>query len=226
MEDIKVHPYQIIAELFYFPDDDYPDKTRQSMRMLQVHYPDLVAAFYPFLNFVQQTEPNRLREIFMRTFDVQALCCMDLGYVLFGEDYTRGNILANLNKELHKTGIDCHGELADRLPNILQLLSVLDDEELKAELVSFLLKPALHKMIKEFLPDRIEHKEKIYQKFHHTVLEKNDTWINKFRIPIEIILNMVETDYPELEAAEIGKENDFMESVKSEFKNQMKNKKF
>jgi len=196
------------------------------MKMLQEKYPALASPFFPFLNFVQQTPIHKIREIYMRTFDIQALCCMDLGYVLFGEDYTRGKILANLNKEHNEAGIQCRGELADRLPNVLRLIAVLEDQELKEELVSYLLKPALAKMIDEFLPDRIEQKEEIYQKFHHTVLEKKDAWINKFRIPLEAVQSIVGIDYPEVAAAEVGQENDFMESVKSEFKNQIKNKKF
>lgn len=194
--------------------------------MLQVSYPQLVSPFFPFLDFVQKTPIDKIREIYMRTFDIQALCCMDLGYVLFGEDYTRGKILANLNKEHNEAGIHCRGELSDRLPNVLRLISALDDEELKEELVSYLLKPALGKMIDEFIPDRIEQKEDIYQKFHHTVLEKKDSWINKYRIPLEVVQSIIETDFPEVEAANIGQDTDFMESVKSEFKNQQKNNKF
>lgn len=220
------HPYEIIAEIFYFPEADYPAKTDRCMQMLQEHYPVLAPSFRPFTKFVEGTAIDKIREIYMRTFDIQALCCMDLGYVLFGEDYTRGKILANLNKEHRQAGIDCRGELADRLPNILRLLPHLKDQELKAELVSYLLKPALKKMASEFIPDRIEKKEDIYQKFHHTVLEKEDRWINKFLIPIEIMQSMCEKDFPDLEPVEVGEGKDFMDSVKSEFKNQKKNNKF
>lgn len=226
MNQQQQHPYNVIAEIFYFPEADYQEKVHRCMNMLQEHYPVLAFPFRPFIEFVEETTLDKIREIFMRTFDVQALCCMDLGYVLFGEDYTRGKILANLNKELHEAGIDCRGELADRLPNVLHLLSNLIDEELKAELVSYLLKPALKKMASEFIPDRIEKKEDIYQKFHHTVLEKEDKWINKFLIPIEIVQLMCESDYPDLEPVEIGEGKDYMDSVKSEFKNQKKNNKF
>lgn len=222
----NIKQYNTFAELFYFPDTDYPDKAAICLNTLEEHYPDLVPDFEPFSEFVYQMSLEKLQEIYMRTFDIQALCCMDLGYVLFGEDYTRGKILANLNKELHQHNIDSRCELADRLPNVLRLLAAHKDEEFQEELVSYLIKPALAKMIDEFKPARLQKKEHIYQKFHHTFLEKKDAYINKYLLPLHTLNEMVNRDFPELETVEVGNENDFMDSVKSEFKNQKKKNKF
>jgi len=218
--------YTILAELLYFPDEDYPEKISECRDLLEDKYPDFSEEFTMFEDFVRNTPPRRLEEIYMRTFDIQALCCMDVGYVLFGEDYTRGKILANLNKEHHKAGIDCRGELADRLPNILRLLPRLQDHEKRKELVSYLLKPSIDKMIDEFEPARMEEKDETYQKFHHTVLTKEVQKVTLFRIPLQIVRNILDVDFPDVEKVDAGGERDFMESVKNEFKNQKKSNKF
>lgn len=218
--------YNKLAELFYFPKDNYTDIVSQCSTLLEKKYPSLVEEFKQFEVFVRQTPPRKLEEVYMRTFDVQALCCMDVGYVLFGEDYTRGKILANLNKEHHQAGIDCRGELADRLPNILRLLPHLEDPEKQEEMIRYLLKPALDKMIQEFEPTRIDEKDETYQKFHHTVLTKEVQKITLFRIPLQIIREVLEIDFPDAKKVDTGEGRDFMDSVKSEFKNQKKSNKF
>ena len=70
-----------------------------------------------------------LQELHTRTFDVQALTTLGTGYVLFGDDYKRGALLSNLNREHNDAQNDCRGELADHLPNVLRLIPKLKDQE-------------------------------------------------------------------------------------------------
>lgn len=218
--------YPVLAQLFYFPGEDYPQKVNRCHNMLKEAYRDLAGDFEPFREFVENTGTARLAQIYMRTFDIQALCCMDVGYVLFGEDYTRGKILANLNKEHHQAGIDCRGELADRLPNMLRLLPHLQDHEKREEMIQYLLKPALDKMIAEFEPARIDEKDQTYQEFHHAVLNKELQEVTRFRIPLQTVRDVLEIDFPNLQQIDAGEQRDFMESVKNEFKNQKKSNQF
>lgn len=218
--------YDILASVFYFPDNFYLEQVETCQSLLEDKYPELAGEFESFLHFVQNIPEEELEKIFMRTFDIQSLCCLDVGYVLYGEDYTRGKILANLNKEHYEAGVDCKGELADRLPNILRLMPRLQDEELLNEIVRYLLKPALDKMIDEFIPLRIREKEKIYQKFHKTVLDKREDHVTKFRIPLSVLRKILDIDFPDMEKFMMAEDKDFMESVKSEMKNGMKENKF
>lgn len=218
--------YDILASAFYFPDDFYLERIETCQSVLEEKYPVLALEFEPFLHFVQDAPDEELEKIFIRTFDIQSLCCLDVGYVLFGEDYTRGKILANLNKEHYEAGVDCKGELADRLPNILRLMPRLRDEELLDEIVRYLLKPALDKMIDEFIPNRIREKEEIYQKFHKTVLNKREDHVTKFRIPLSVLRKILDIDFPDMEKFVMAEDKDYMESVKGEMKNTMKENKF
>lgn len=217
--------YEILASVFDFPQKNYAGKVHMCLRMLEDKYPDLANQFRPFQQFVDTEPAGEVEKIYMRTFDIQALCCMDVGYVLYGEDYTRGKILAYLNKEHNEFGIDCHGELADRLPNILRLLAKHTDNDFIKEMVVYLLKPGLDKMIAEFVPTRLREKEHIYMKFHKTVLDKKTDQVTKFRIPLMVAKQILDIDFPTL--AGIGAGNkDYMDSVKGEMMDSLKENKF
>jgi nitrate reductase assembly molybdenum cofactor insertion protein NarJ len=86
----------------------------------------------------------------LKTFDVQAICYLDIGYVLFGEDYKRAQLLVNLQNEHQKAGIDCGTELGDHLPNVLSLLSKTDDPDFAEELGFIVTTPAIRFMLIKF----------------------------------------------------------------------------
>lgn len=93
-----------------------------------------------------------MEELYTRTFDIQAVCHLEVGYVLFGEDYKRGHLLVKMQGLHQEYGNDCGTELADYLPNILTLLPRMDHEE-AGELVGKLVEPAVAKMIQGFKGD-------------------------------------------------------------------------
>ncbi len=94
-----------------------------------------------------------MREYFIKTFDIQASCYLDIGYVLFGEDYKRGTFLVHMIEEHKKAQNDCGVELPDHLPNILRLLPKIKDKKLAEELAYSLVLPALREMQKNFLDE-------------------------------------------------------------------------
>ena len=71
---------------------------------------------------------------------------------MFGDDYKRGELFVNLNREHAKAGVDCGSELPDHLPNVLRSIAKWEHEELVAEFVEEILHPALARMIAEFEP--------------------------------------------------------------------------
>jgi nitrate reductase assembly molybdenum cofactor insertion protein NarJ len=165
--------YRFLAEMFRYPSDDlktYSGKWRDFISS----YPTV-----PYHNldlFISHTIEKPLRfqqEYYIRTFDVQAICFLDIGYVLFGEDYKRGVFLVNMKKEQIKAGNDCGSELPDHLPNILTLLPKMEDSLLAEELIYSLLIPALHELILKF----------------------SDV-TNLYKGLLEILVTIMETDYP------------------------------
>lgn len=162
--------YSHVAELFDFPGPEFAARGRALSGLLRENYPAAAVEVEHFLDAI----PDRtldLQELHTRTFDVQSLTTLDIGYVLFGDDYKRGALLSNLNQEHRRAENDCRGELADHLPNLLRLIPKLKDQDLLDELVGQILVPALMLMIREFDPGRIEKKNANYQKHYKTLID-------------------------------------------------------
>jgi len=162
--------YSHVAELFDFPGPELAPRGRALLDFLRDNYPDAALEVEHFLNAIPERTLD-LQELHTRTFDVQALTTLDIGYVLFGDDYKRGALLSNLNHEHSRAENDCRGELADHLPNLLRLIPKLKDQELLDELVREILVPALMLMIREFDPERIVKKNASYQKHYKTLID-------------------------------------------------------
>ncbi len=99
-----------------------------------------------FAGFEGQTLDAR-QEMFVRTFDMNPNCALEIGWHLFGEDYKRGEMLAYLRREMREVGIDEGTELPDYLGNVLRLLGRWNQEE-AGEFVHIFFTPALEKMKK------------------------------------------------------------------------------
>ena len=162
--------YADLAELFDFPDATYVARAKRVLALLGERYPQAAAELQLFLDVIPAAE-NDLQELYTRTFEIQSLTTLSIGYILFGDDYKRGDLLANLNREHTDAGNDCRGELADHLPNMLRLLPLLKDEVIRDEMAVELLLPAVALMIKEFDPERVLRKDKNYQKHYKTLIE-------------------------------------------------------
>ncbi|GMR07262.1 MAG: hypothetical protein BMS9Abin26_0264 [Gammaproteobacteria bacterium] len=163
--------YHSMADLFVYPDLEFPKKVRKTINLLNGNYPQAVAELERFLDLLPEKELRTMQELFTRTFDVQSATTLDIGYVLFGDDYKRGELLANLNREHLAVNNDCRHELADHLPNLLRLMGKLKDDELTDELVQEIIAPALSMMISEFVPERVEKKNEAYKKHFKTLIE-------------------------------------------------------
>lgn len=112
----------------------------------------LTEACYSLMaDFLRYPEGDtEMEEVYTRTFDVQAIAYLDVGYVLFGEDYKRGHFLVKMQGLQQECGNDCGTELPDHLPNILTLLPRMADQEEAGELVNKLVLPAIDKMVQGF----------------------------------------------------------------------------
>ncbi len=107
-----------------------------------------------------------------RTFDVQAITSLDIGYTLFGEDYKRGALLANLSAE-HTQAEQRLRHRAGGPPAQRAAPAAEDGGQVRCgrSWCACSSAPALREMIREFEPARIAKKEEIYKKHHKTIIE-------------------------------------------------------
>ena len=186
--------YADLAGLFDFPDASYRSRAKRLLASIGKRYPQAAAELQLFIDVMPSSE-NALQELYTRTFEVQSLTTLSVGYILFGDDYKRGDLLANLNREHGLVGNDCRGELADHLPNMLRLIPLLTDEELREELVAELLLPAVALMIREFDPERVLKKDSNYQKHYKTLIEAPVADKTIFCRGFKVLLQVMSQDF-------------------------------
>lgn len=216
----RIH-YSLLAELFEYPDANYPQRVQDLTEFLHGRYIKAAAELDRFAGHLPTQDLMTMQELFTRSFDVQAVTTLDIGYVLFGDDYKRGEMLANLNREHLEAGIDCGTELADYLPNLLWLLAAHEDEDLINDLVNAILAPALREMIGEFNPDRVEKRNISYQKHYKTLIETPAVAIEAvtlYQFALKSLYQVLKQDFSLVDTIPMKITSDFLTSVGRENK--------
>ena len=211
--------YEMLAPLFEYPDADYPGKVGDIEEYLVGRYSDAAADLGRFLELLPADDLQAMQELFTRSFDVQAATTLDVGYVLFGDDYKRGMLLANLNAEHRTAGIDTGTELGDYVPNLLRLMAVIEDEEVLHDLAYAILGPALLEMIGEFSTERIEKRNKSYEKHYKTLIENPEVAseaVTLYQFALKSLYAVLKQDFALIASMPLQRSDDFLASVTRE----------
>ena len=96
---------------------------------------------------------EQLQELYTRTFDLNPVCTLEIGWQLYGEDYHRGEFLVKMRQQLREHGLPESSELPDHMTHALALLARLESEE-AAEFGSRYLLPAIDKMLSGWRDNR------------------------------------------------------------------------
>lgn len=193
----SIEHYDLLASLFSYPDEKLRIDSEAAHRLLESKYISASKFFNEFYFFSKSISLIKWQEIYTRTFDVQAITTLDLGYVLFGDDYKRGELLVNLSKEHKNYNIDCGSELGDHLPNVLRLVTQLTDDDLKTDLIYLIIKPALHKISAEFDIDKIDKKNSVYKKHQETLIEPANNFGLIYQQLLMALIDVLQTDFPD-----------------------------
>ncbi|NUM50145.1 MAG: hypothetical protein HUU48_03430 [Flavobacteriales bacterium] len=191
----NIQPYSLFAPIFAYPTEAYKTEVDNLQAFLNEHYPLAAKCFQPFSNYVASTPSEQIEEVYTKTFHIQAVCYLDLGYVIFGEDYKRGEFLVNMKHEQDLAENDCGNDLADNLVNVLTLLPKLKDQEFKEELIVRILIPALEKMLAEFKSSKMDLREKVLKKVQKVVIQQGLPFGNIFQSALSALLEVCKTAY-------------------------------
>jgi nitrate reductase assembly molybdenum cofactor insertion protein NarJ len=212
--------YRQLATLFDYPEADLPAQVRELRESLQSRYPAAASRFESFAKALpssreplSETELDDVQEIFTRSFDVQAITTLGVGYVVFGDDYKRGELLVNLNREHREAGLDCGSELSDHLPNVLRLIAKWQDPEIVVEFVEEILHPAIDKMIGEFGADRILQRNRLYRKHYKTLIASSADRGTMYCDALEGLLAVLKQDFNLVERPRPEQKSDFLRSL-------------
>jgi nitrate reductase delta subunit len=135
--------YQALAALLTYPGADYPQRVEASRRAATVECRDSLERF---AYSIQDLELWELEELFTRTFDMNPVCSLEMGWHLFGENYERGLLLVRMREELRRYGITESTELPDHVTHVLKLLARMDHET-AADFIAACVLPAVEKML-------------------------------------------------------------------------------
>ncbi len=187
--------YNAFAALFRYPVQGYREKTNTCLQLIRSDYKEAAEVMKRFVEFINNESLDKVEEIFTRTFHIQAICYLDLGYVLFGEDYKRGDFLVHMKQEQRKINNDCGEELPDNLANVLSFMHKTPEEEFLNEFATRILIPAVKKMLKEFDTAKLDLKRKILRKKHRALIEENAEHGNVYQEVLKALLIVLEKDF-------------------------------
>lgn len=141
-----VTTYDLLASLVAYPQDGCAVRLDECARMLAKEHPDAGVLLQPFLEHARGLTVEDLEELYTRTFDINPVCCLEVGWQLFGEEYERGSFLVKMRKMLREANLAESTELPDHLVHVLALLGQLDRNGAD-ELAASAVLPALKKML-------------------------------------------------------------------------------
>lgn len=73
---------------------------------------------------LETLELGKWEELHTATLDLSPLFVPYIGHVAWGENYRRGEFMADMNAAMKHLGIDLHGELPDHIAPVLRYLSI------------------------------------------------------------------------------------------------------
>lgn len=194
--DSLLADYDLLSYFFFYPEDNsYNEKIKSIYNHLAAVIPESAEVMKPYIEYLSNSTLQEVQELFLRSFDVQAITTLDIGFILFGEDYKRGQLLVHLNREHREAGNICYTELSDHLPNVMRLLSKMKNEELRNEIALRLVMPAIEKMIGEFDNKKIEKKDEIYKKNLKTIIEFSSNYRTIFQTLLQSALIALQKDF-------------------------------
>ena len=208
--------YSFLADIYEYPMEGYSEKISTAQEFLEKAFPEAANLLRPFTDYMLTLPLKKQEELFIRSFDVQSVTTLDLGYVLFGDDYKRGELLVNLNREHREVQNDCGIELADHLSNVLRLLPKMQDSAIVEELARRIVASALRRMIPGFDPEQIALKDKFYEKRHKTIIERDENHYTIYQQALQALHWVIKNDFGIVERETPEEVSDFLKNIHTE----------
>jgi len=138
-----------LAAALAYPGDGFEERLDEALATVQRQAPAAAVPLAAFRGAVRPLTAEEREELYTRTFDINPVCSLEIGWQLFGEEYHRGALLVRLRGELRRHGIEESTELPDHLTHVLSLLDRMGPDEARS-FASCCVIPALDKMLVAF----------------------------------------------------------------------------
>jgi nitrate reductase molybdenum cofactor assembly chaperone len=141
--------YDLLGSLVAYPDEDYHEKVRHCVNLLKEEHPGNVEGILPFVSEVDKMAVTDLEEFYTRTFDINPVSALEVGWHIYGEQYERGAFLVRMRELSRTLGVKESTELPDHLTHVLPLVGRMEQEDADMFVATYLL-PGLKKMLAGF----------------------------------------------------------------------------
>lgn len=136
-----------LAQVLAYPEEGYAGRLDRCAALLAADAPEearrCIARFRERLG---TADVGELQEEYTRTFDLDPSCSLEVGWHLFGENYSRGEFLVEMRRALRGLELEEAGELPDHLVHVLPVLARMDPVSARTFIGERVL-PALDKML-------------------------------------------------------------------------------
>jgi nitrate reductase delta subunit len=138
-----------LAYALGYPGEFFFERLDEALAQVRDCAPAAAEPLARFRDAVAPLSMEEREELYTRTFDINPVCSLEIGWQLFGEEYHRGALLVRLRGELRRHGIEESTELPDHLVHVLSLLDRMEAGEAQAFAECCVI-PALDKMLIAF----------------------------------------------------------------------------
>jgi len=144
--------HDTLSRLVRYPDDTFPAALEARTALIAEACPDAAEDLAAFVAFAVEHPPEELEELYTRTFDNNAERALEVGWHVFGENYTRGAFMVRMRQLLKETGAEQTTELPDHLSHVLGIVARCD-ASYATELVEASVIPAVARVADELAKD-------------------------------------------------------------------------
>jgi nitrate reductase delta subunit len=138
--------FDALAGLLAYPAPGYAGRLEECRRALEGTVPEAADRLGRLGERLTGRGDEEVEELYTRTFDLNPVASLEVGWHLFGENYARGEFLVLMREELRKHGLAESTELPDHLTHVLPALARMPQGQADRFAARFLL-PALEKML-------------------------------------------------------------------------------
>jgi nitrate reductase molybdenum cofactor assembly chaperone len=138
--------YDSLAKLLAYPDEEFRESLQHCRAALAEKDREAVAFLERFTGTVENLTIEDLQELYTQAFDLNPICSLELGWQLFGENYSRGAFLVEMRQMLRRLDVPESTELPDHITHVLLAFGRMPAKEANRFASRFLL-PAIEKML-------------------------------------------------------------------------------
>ncbi len=138
-----------LAALLRYPDEECVRTFDDALAVIEVEDLELAESLAPLARSIGELSLMELEEQYTRTFDINPLCTLEIGWQLYGEDYNRGAFLVRMRSLMRHVGVEESAELPDHLAHVLPVLGRASDA-ITDDLARAFTMPAMRKMLDAF----------------------------------------------------------------------------